>query len=173
MIFHFCYLPVLSLKLSPILLRKKHYWWQQSSQAWSYWSHYSHGIFSSFFLALYVLAGASFFSILWSSLISLHTLQALWLNYVLRSMSKHGRCVICREFPFIHYYSEGWAQLSASRGCAQHGSLCAQRGPTNPLSLTLLFPSPPIPCPPLLYTHAASSSFSPFPSSCSSRTDPW
>lgn len=46
-------------------------------------------------------------SILRSSLISLHTLQALWLNYVLRSMSKHGRCVICREFPFIHYYSEG------------------------------------------------------------------
>lgn len=47
------------------------------------------------------------FSILRSSLISLHTLQALWLNYVLRSMSKHGRRVICREFPFIHYYSEG------------------------------------------------------------------
>lgn len=64
-------------------------------------------LFFFFFLALYVLAGASFFSILWSSLISLHTLQALWLNYVLRSMSKHGRCVICREFPFIHYYSEG------------------------------------------------------------------
>ena len=55
-------------------------------------------------------------------------------------MSKHGRCVICREFPFIHYYSEGWAQLSASQGCAQHGGLWAQRGPTKPLSLTLLSP---------------------------------
>lgn len=86
------------------------------------------------------------FSILGSSLISLHTLQALWLNYVLRSMSKHGRRVICREFPFIHYYSEGWAQLSASNGCAQHGSLYTQQGPTKPLSLALplhLSPAPP------------------------------
>lgn len=87
-----------------------------------------------------------FSSTLLSSPLWLHTLQARWLNYVLRSMSKHGRCVICREFPFMHYYSEGWAQLSASHGCAQHGSLCAQQGPSKPLflspSLPLLLSSP-------------------------------
>lgn len=78
-------------------------------------------------------------------------------------MSKHGRCVICREFPFIHYYSEGWAQLSASHVCAQHGSLCAQRGPTKPLSLTLLSPSPALPWPPPSYTPSSSFSSSPPP----------
>lgn len=52
--------------------------------------------------------------VLWSFLILFHTSQALWLNYVLRSMSKHGRSVIYRELPFIRYYSEGCAQLSGS-----------------------------------------------------------
>ena len=61
MIFHFCYLPVLSLKCSPVLLRKKHYRWQQSSQAWSYWSHYSWGIFFFFFFGPVCFSWGIFF----------------------------------------------------------------------------------------------------------------
>lgn len=133
--FLFCFLPVLMAKVDflifPTLLLKG-----------SYSNQCSRGFSCVVLLCRFYPRRLFSPSILWSSLISLHTLQALWLNYVLRSMSKHRRCVICREFPFIHYYSEGWAQLSASQSCAQHGSLCAQRGLSPPHAPLPFFSSP-------------------------------